>query len=283
MAIWNNLKMEDLDATRKFLMSLDLSKKDIFDLPESLFSREEKQAYINALYGAWGNSWKDDLKRTVHSMQRWESILSAKAPWDPSGPTSHELLVNRAKILPPIEAGTSVSHFTDWLYRLYVPEKDYARLAVGRRLEREVALKRIAVPTHGRWKLIYNDLDEKDRASLTIPKLRIGGAPLKAKPDIVFKERSTGRILIIEIKVTDKRIWANGWPNLRAQMWAYSKIEQFETAPEILLVTEVWGLRPSLHRRQVLGWKGSDQTLEQQNSELFSIYEGHCTSLLGAT
>jgi hypothetical protein len=46
------------------------------------------------------------------------------------------------------------------------------------------------------------------------------------KPDLVFREKRSGRILIVEIKATEADIYADGWPNLRAQLWAYSKIDQ---------------------------------------------------------
>ncbi len=50
------------------------------------------------------------------------------------------------------------------------------------------------------------------------------------RPDLVFKHKKTGEVLIVEIKVTDAEIPDGGWPNLRAQLWAYSLADAFATA-----------------------------------------------------
>lgn len=180
-----------------------------------------------------------------------------------------------AKSHPPKHVGHTVTDFTDWIFRLYVPEKDYSNLLRGQQIEREIAVRRIPVPPHSRWKLIFNGMADSDSAALSIPSLTIDGIPLRGKPDLVYREKGTKRMLIVEVKTSEADIPSDGWPNMHAQLWAYSKIDAWSNVDEILLVGEVWGFKYGLRLRQSIRWHKSDQTLER-NAELFARYRSHC-------
>jgi hypothetical protein len=178
--------------------------------------------------------------------------------------------------------GHAVSDFADWIFRLYVPEKDHGSLLRGQQLEREVAVRRIPAPSHSRWKLVFNGMVDNDSEALPITPLTINGIPLRGKPDLVFREKGTKRVLIVEIKTSEAAIPSNGWPNIRAQLWAYSKIDAWRDADDVLLVGEIWGFANGLRLRQAIHWRKSDQMFEGENSELFALYRSHCEANTGS-
>lgn len=266
---------------KSLLHDLSLSKKEILALDPQLFSADEKQAYIDLLYGTpdqW--SWKRDLESAASNLRRWNLLLSQDAQVGTPYRVGHTRLLSCAKNCAPKKIGRTVTDFTDWIFRMYVPEKDYGSLVRGQLLEREIAARRIPVPIHSRWKLIFSGMSDGNSPALAISKLTINGVPLRGKPDLVFREKGTKRILIVEVKTSEADIPANGWPNMRAQLWAYSKIDLWSDADEILLAGEVWGFKDGLRLHQSIHWHKNDKFFEQENAELFSCYRNHCESLL---
>ena len=259
---------------------MELSKKDILALDSKLFSAEEKKAYINLLYGApdeW--SWKRDLESATSNLRRWRLLLGDEPTPGASYRVAHDRLLFLAKNYPPKKVGQTVTDFTDWIFRLYVPERDYSSLLRGQQIEREIATLRVPAPVHSRWKLEYNGMSGTDSEAFEISTLKINGTPLRGKPDLVFREKGTKRILIVEVKTSEADIPSNGWPNMRAQLWAYSKIDAWRDAEEILLVGEVWGFKYGLRLRHSIRWVKGDQILERENAELFACYSNYCESI----
>jgi len=171
-----------------------------------------------------------------------------------------------------------VSDFAGWLFDLYDTSRSpYAR-DHGKQGELKVHLRKKEIPrlAHGpAWRPLYIDpLDGKPEA-LEISLLTVHGRPLYGAPDYAFKNDATGIIVIVEVKVSDRELWSSGWPNLRAQLWAYGHIDQFvNDARKTVLVGEVWantGEQVSL--RQTLTWHLSDSTLCAQNQQLFEAYQ----------
>lgn len=258
---------------------LNLSKKDILALDPALFTPEEKLAFIETLYGnpdEW--SWKRELQSVAHNLERWKLLLAEGPPSGSPYRKSHEELMARAKNRSRNVGGSNVTDFTDWIFRLYVPEKNYQDLLRGQRLERQIAIKRIPIPQHSRWKLIYDGMTNSQSASLVISNLTINGTAMRGKPDLVFREKKKKRIVIVEIKASEADVPSDGWPNMRAQLWAYSKIDDWKDEDEIVLVGEVWGFRGGLRLRKVIHWKKGESDFERENSELFTCYRSHCES-----
>lgn len=265
------------------LRELDVSRRDILALDPTLFSAEDKQAYIELLYGnpaEW--SWKRDLAAAASNLRRWQLLLSDEpAPGTPYR-VQHDRLLRAAKTCPPTTTGETVTDFVDWVFRLYVPERHYENLLHGQRIEREVARRQVPIPTHSGWKLESNGMSNGDSKIYEISQLTINGKRLRGKPDLVFREKRTRRVLIVEVKASEADIPSNGWPNLRAQLWAYAKIDAFQDAPEISAVAEVWGFRGGLRLRQRLRFRPEGPAFERENAELFQRYCEYCEARSGA-
>lgn len=75
---------------------------------------------------------------------------------------------------------------------------------------------------------------------------------------------------MVEIKISEAPIPDGGWPNLRAQLWAYSKIDKWAQSSDILLVGEIWGSTEGLRLRRAMRWQPLD--LEEENIQLFELY-----------
>jgi hypothetical protein len=158
------------------------------------------------------------------------------------------------------------------------PSLALPRLVSRRRVCRKRALISVSLakPSNNPdWELVYRDPLECAPTPLKISNLTLNGEPLWGAPDLVYRNRTTGELVIVERKASDKPIPVNGWPNLRAQLWAYSHIDNFKSAPTISLIGEVWDMvEGRLTRRAVLRWAQADKEFDAENMELFSLYGG---------
>jgi len=151
--------------------------------------------------------------------------------------------------------GVRVTDFTKWVWTLcYLQLPNPSSLARGKHIERSIA--RLAKPSDNPdWELVYRDPLECAPAPLKISSLTFNDEPLWGAPDLVYRNKVTGELIIVERKASDKKIPVNGWPNLKAQLWAYSHIYDFKSAPVISLIGEVWDISEErLSRRAVLRW-----------------------------
>ena len=166
------------------------------------------------------------------------------------------LFLKRALRNAPKRAGTTVSAFADWVYSLYRSSiKDPLALELGLKVERTIFQERsvlikdvsFAQNNYFDWELVHNGLNyaTNDECSLSssfdISDLSIEGKPIRGNPDLIYRNRNDGRYVIVEIKFTRKRIPSNLWPNVWAQLWAYSKIPILKNSPTLSAVGEVWG------------------------------------------
>ena len=227
--------------------------------------------------------------------QRWAALLGEVAPGGKPYRITREDMKNRlaslarlrARSLAGTESATrasTVSAFSDWVIRLYVPERSNAALIVGLEGERAVVVHRLRIQRakrevprweHHCWKLVHDGVRGAFEGGFSIPSLEVRGVMMTGVPDLVFREHKTGRILIVELKVSQAMLPSDGWPNLRAQLWAYSRIEKWSAAPEMLLAGEVWSPESAgLQRRRTYQWRASDADLQAESRELFEAYGG---------
>ncbi len=125
------------------------------------------------------------------------------------------------------ELGNRVTDFTKWLMSLYLKKapSSYNR-EMGKKIERNVA--RAAKPLNlPDWELLFRDPLVKRAESLQISSLQVDGRPIWGVPDVVYHNKRTGEIIIVERKATNAKIPGNGWPNLRAQLWAYAHADRW--------------------------------------------------------
>jgi hypothetical protein len=193
---------------------------------------------------------------------RWATIESEQAsvtdPWQHASEKPFHLspseLLLRAANNPPLKPGNTVSAFTGWLYSLYTGPRDPSSLMKGQEAERDIAMTRSKIISHPKfarinskaWSLVHSGLHDdtengKSIVVFEVPALQIGGEPLRACPDLVFKKKSDDQVLIVEIKFSTREVPTNLWPNVWGQLWAYSKIPHYAAAPRINLIGEVWG------------------------------------------
>lgn len=157
----------------------------------------------------------------------------------------------------PSHPEPTASSFSQWLYSLYAGgfgdalDRDKGKAAEEFILaERRRAYAATDYKTMGTdfpdWQLEFNGLHTApgNRPNFYIIKdLMVRGEPLRVLPDLVYKCRSTGEIMIVEIKHSQMDIPSNLWPNIWGQLWCYAQIEEFRDAPKVTVIGEVWGDR----------------------------------------
>lgn len=251
-----------------------ITKKHIFDLDPVLYSDQDKQDIIHQLFGGIEVGFSNELTSVTAEMNRWSATDKASQEDENKYRINHASLIEAAGHIPSWVPGNRVSDFTNWVFRLY-NTSNYKTLARAALAEREIARRRIPRLTHSEhWKLIYNGMGDNARANrCAISNLSIKGEPIYGSPDLVFRDKKERRVLILELKATTvSNIPSDGWPNLRAQLWAYSQIDKWADVKEILLVSETWGVH-QLRIRKVIGWNIHDKSFQSENKELWEIYK----------
>ena len=224
------------------------------------FTTEEKEAlsqqlFKEALFAA--PDWKKQ------AAARWSALLGEAPSVGHPYRISHQDLLSRANASrlfyesrqnashhPQPPRIPTVSAFSDWLLRLYNAEKDSTALLSGQVGERAVvdyrrilARQKREIPRweNAGWRLIHDGIRGEADEGYEIPTLSLNGVSMRGRPDLVFRERKSGKVLVVELKVSSAALPSDGWPNLRAQLWAYARISRwFNEAKEILLAGEVW-------------------------------------------
>lgn len=249
----------------------ELSKRDREMLAEKFFGSDVIPPWKEKLQTL--KSW---LRREQAHKELWRAYTGECKPAGngESFRCDHDMLLRRALYRRPVVTGNRATDFSKWVLSLYWDISNRAGLTHGKEVERNVA-KLATVSTHTDWELIYRDpLDEKP-TPLIISSLTVNGKPLWGAPDVVYRKKTTGEVLIVERKATNRPIPSNGWPNLRAQLWAYAHIDDWRDAPRIVLVGEVWGFHHSrIGRRKVLRWVHGEKQFARENAELFELYCG---------
>jgi hypothetical protein len=113
-------------------------------------------------------------------------------------------------------------------------------------------------------------------------RLRVGGEPLRCVPDVVLRNCSTSEVIVIERKITWvplNMIPTYGWANLQAQLWCYGWIDDWQDAPEVYLLGQIWTREGVGGRAKRLAWvyprwRRSDSMFHQQWSKMFERYGG---------
>lgn len=250
------------------------SDKDVLD--SKLLDRGQKRLLLSGSVAATSDRGElSSLRELVADSREWQAFLSPESHVGNPLPTPDSLLLRRAKTAPPFERAGTVTAFSRWVHGLYASSTAPSSMSAGIALERQLATSLLKPAQHDRWKLIYNGMGDRTFPALEIPSLSVAGQSLVGSPDLVFREIRTGRILIVEIKTTNLRIPTGGWPDVRAQLWAYAHIPEFSQAPEVLLRASFYQQPPMLHRRCVVGWSFQRETFDNLSSELFSLYKRH--------
>ncbi len=175
----------------------------------------------------------------------------------------------------PKEPIGTVSEFAGWVYSLCAPPQSKATLHHAKSVEAPIFDKRpelwldsfmVEAPST-KWHPTHNGLHTGNITGFRhfeIPTLSVGGEPLRASPDLVYRHSETKSTVIVEIKFSRRPIPSNLWPNVWAQLWAYSKIPSLTESPTLSVVGEIWGGRTGgTLRRSVIGY-----TLERPSNRI---------------
>jgi hypothetical protein len=221
--------------------------------------------------------------------RRWIAMF-ARAPKSKGSNNFVDSIGRTARAELPKFRGYNVSNFCDWVYDLHGVPYSSGALNRGIEGERRVFENRVRPPQRLGWQLIHNGMAVDSRTRITdqtaprpssykISSLSILGEPLSASPDLIFRRQDgpdakiTGveDILILEIKCTDAPLPLDLWPNLRCQLWAYSKIDQFADAAKLYLAAEVWSAIGT-RQRCTVSWRRDDQKYDAECLRLFQAY-----------
>jgi hypothetical protein len=214
-------------------------------------------------------------------------------PGSPFRIESSELLTASGKI----RAGRDKSYvttFSDWVFSTYSVTNlsadelefrakeevtiDKDRLLDWKRSQEEQLDKHrgsyIEEVANDGWSVIYKHFGSHEADALRISALKLNnGSCMYGKPDIVLHHKKTRKFLLVEVKST-RMIYvpSDGWPNLRAQLWAYSKADIFEEASDVILGAEVYfhqKIGSALPEKRRFN---NDQAFQDENSRLFARY-----------
>ena len=194
--------------------------------------------------------------------------------------------------VPAAQNKPNVSSFSGWVFSTYAANKlspleldqrteDEFQIDAARKSVREASRKQelnklcenyIEEVEPAGWRVIYKHFGSYEADALKISALELkDGSCMFGKPDLVFYHKKTKKFLIVEIKSTNAPVPSDGWPNLRAQLWAYSKADYFKEGSEIMLRAEVYNRRNFRSAPVKLAFD-NDQVFHDENSKLFSRY-----------
>jgi len=207
-------------------------------------------------------------------------------------------LLSRAKCFPPKELRASASSFSDWVFKLSQDPTREENKGIHHSWASQskpftsrdipiVANHLAKVRNDERllngWRLVYADPCNDAPESFLAPKLVVGNEALRCRPDGVIQHDLTGEIVIIERKIAGKmtafrrQMPIDSWPNIRAQLWCYSWIEDWVNSPKITLMAEVWRRNYTTGEPSPLKdkpfWDSNDE-MWQDFEKLFRLYGG---------
>ncbi len=255
---------------------MTLSHSEIIKKASELgISRIEAARIANNWFGAPAPS-------KMHTQMAWQSLFIDTNNQSERGFRSENYLLEQARLWRFSKKGNRVTDFSGWVFNLCFPRKkrNSAALQMGkdtedRLLQRNRARRLLRLPEPAPqsrdWEIVFRDpLTEVD--PFRVSALKVDGRALYGVPDIVYRNRKTGEIMIVEIKASNAEIPLDGWPNLRAQLWCYAQIDQWVDAPKITLVGQVWAPRATSLRKTLI-WDTNNQRIDNECRALFSCYQ----------
>ncbi|MCI0350929.1 MAG: hypothetical protein L0Z53_16000 [Acidobacteriales bacterium] len=233
----------------------------------------------------------------------------------------HADLMSLAKARPPNKVAAVVTSFSDWVFNLDKDSFDDSE-AKSRGKAGELVLvngvfrdltqlkqekwQRIQAKkkqdmgyyagkrfSSSEWVLEFDGTGDSEVEALQISSLQVANRPLFGKPDLVFRHKRTGDVLILELKTWNGhgRLPPFGWPNMKAQLWCYGLADAWRDAPNVLLQGRVWRWldRPTMDQPDadaglqhpgiaLQPWLASDPRVHSECVELFTLFGGQCHS-----
>jgi hypothetical protein len=220
--------------------------------------------------------------------------------------------LRKARATFPRTPESTVSSFAAWVHSLYARDADDDARQRGIEAEPEIFRRRREILSTGPlwgttrrdWELIHNGLHVDNAHGrfggyFEIPSLLVSGRMLRANPDLIYRNRMLGGVVVVELKFTRKAIPEDLWPDIWAQLWAYSHIPEIATSQSVTVVGEIWGDNPYIFNSEfsdfdynvMIGFvhdvylravvRRNPRSVVFQNffSSLFHIYAGHAQAM----
>jgi len=210
---------------------------------------------------------KDSPKRgTVSDFQEWV--------WAKHDKKMQEWLWYRQH--PEMRSGRRQEEDKENLFRMAYSKLHHDKVRIASNVLQEI--QRINIQKSP-WKVVYKDIhdDKPKNNSLNSKSLYVDDNPLRGCPDIVFENQISREILIVETKIIFvplDMIPEETYPNIRAQLWCYSKMGFWEEINDDLvsMVVNFWDVTLKNYRISRI-WKRSDDNLNKECSDWFNAYQ----------
>jgi hypothetical protein len=256
-------------------------------------SEREARAKKNelTLQDRWKNWFSEECKeasrRLVEATEKEQRAFGTDVLIRPNGFEPLLRKAQRAADDPCLLKSTNrITDFSSWIFRLNHPERrssmEFGK--VGETFVQRAKAARIPGKIYDpNWKLLFVDDFSEHVEPLVCNSLQINGRPLYGRPDYVFFNASSETALIIEVKTSWRDLPADGWANLRAQLWGYGQLDLvLECAKQIVLIGEVWSeVGPGHYKlRQTYRWDLWHDDFYKDNLALFECYQRFTSSKL---
>jgi len=118
-----------------------------------------------------------------------------------------------------------------------------AHLSINELTKTEGYKKEFGNISTSEWELFFVDDGNKKSNPYINSQLTLDDKPLSCIPDVILKLKHTNNYLIIENKSTHMPVHLipeNGWPNVKAQLWIYSWMDEFIKADRVYTASKHW-------------------------------------------
>jgi hypothetical protein len=229
--ICDRTRIEDKKAIQNHRRTCGFFSEEISDNSLRAPFRDAHDKAIKKLPRDQGKALiKPEIKKELSNYRVGDETIAERAP---------RLQISR----------NTVTEFSSKVFALYNNSSQSAQ-AEGKKQEITMDNVRRGLPIADvpNYKLLYKDKGKESKI-YSISNLHVNARPLRGKPDLIFLNTQKNEVLIVERKFTRAEIPKNGWPNVRAQLWAYAQIDDLKKYNKIHLRAEVWD-SASLRNRQ---------------------------------
>lgn len=194
-----------------------------------------------------------------------------------------EKINNSEKLPKPDYVDNWVTDFAEWIYKCTAGKSSYNAKRKGKIKEKEIDSWRFLASNNllsllgSEWRIIYKGVGDETCEPLTISEYTIRGECITGKPDYIFANDTTSTACIVEVKYSNKTMPRGGWPNARAQLWLYSKIDILKKYNNVYLYCENYGddINGNAELKSNISFQSQDNLFNKVNLELFLKYKSY--------
>lgn len=231
-------------------------------------------------------------RKITYDKEQYDSWLGDTSHLPTHYNNGHAALLQKAKRATQRDfkgnSRNAVTDFTSWIFEL--EHKPSVAAKTSGIIGESMVQKWKRILARGKmydtgWTLIFWDNpEEENRQGLKISAQKVNGTPMFGRPDYVLFNAVLETALIVEVKHSLATPPIDGWPNLRAQLWAYGQLDFIvERKPKnVILIGEVWNVHMNdgflgIDLRKTYRWDMSDIQFCRENEELFACYQQHAS------